>query len=456
MRIEEVSPVEKKLIVTVPWTTVSAKLNDAFRNLGKNVNLKGFRRGKVSRPVLERMFGKRVRAEVAADLVRESFIAATTEHKLEAVAEPRVDEELIIKKGEDFSFEAIVEVRGEVVPKDYTGLPLHRIEASVQDEDLQQAIGHLQRQNTELLPIEGRETLSESDIVAVIVNGSIGEGEDAINLENREMTIDLADDKNEQYPGMVAALVGTPVTREEPLELKLPFPEDYENKELAGKVANLTVEVKDAREQNSPDLDDDFAKDTGKADTLEELETVVRGELAERLADEAKSKEREDILKQLVKRNEVPLATSLIERAVDHKYRQLQMMLGMQPSGEGPSDDLRERLRASAADEVRGQLLLEAIAEKESLEVTDDDVNERVADLAESQNAQPGRLRAEMERDGRLENIQFSLRQDKTLDFLIEKAELVDAPLEDDSASDEDPDSDSEDAPAAPSAGEEE
>src|SRR3990172_6418996 len=100
VRIEDLSPVEKKLIVEVPWPTVSARLNDAYKELGRDVNLKGFRKGKVPRPVLERMFGKRVAADVASQLVRESFVTAITEHKLAVVSEPRIQGELAIKSGQ--------------------------------------------------------------------------------------------------------------------------------------------------------------------------------------------------------------------------------------------------------------------------------------------------------------------------------------------------------------------
>jgi trigger factor len=189
--------------------------------------------------------------------------------------------------------------------------------------------------------------------------------------------------------------------------------------------------VIDAREQSVPALDDEFAVDTGKAETMDELREVVRGELEARLAEEIKSDLQKNALAELVKRNPIPLASSLIDRAAEHKYRQLQMMLGIDPkSGDGPPADIRDRLRDSAADEVRGQLLLEAIADAESIEVTDEELEARIANIAEIQNAQPARLRAEMERDGRIDNLKFSLRQDKVLDFLIDKAVLVDPPEE--------------------------
>ena len=424
LRIEDVSPVEKKLIVEVPWEAVNSKLTAAYKELGKNVQLKGFRKGKVSRAVLERMFGRRVRAEVAADLVRESFVTATTEHDLQAVSEPRVEAaDLEIKKGQAFSFEAIVEVRGDVEAKDYVGMTIPRREGEVSEHDLEHAISHLQRQHTELLPIEGRDTLGEKDIAALKVTGKIGENE----LEDREMTVDLSDDHHETFPGMIKALLGIPVKAENH-PITITFPEDYGHAEVAGTTAELTVTVVDAREQAIPELDDEFAADTGKAETMDQLREVVRGELQERLEEEIKNDLRQAALAELVKRNPIPLASSLIDRATVHKYRQLQQMFGLDFGDEGPSVELRDKLRDSAADEVRGQLLLEAIADAESIEVSDEDVANRVDNIASMQGVQPARLRAEMERDGRLENLRFSLRQDKVLDFLVEKAELVEPP----------------------------
>ena len=126
VRIEDVSPVEKKLFVEIPWETVSEKLANAYRELGKGVALKGFRKGKVPRAVLEQVYGSRVNNEVMYELVRESFLRATREHSLAAVADPRIHEATPIKKGQPFSFQAVIEVRGEIVPQDYAGLPIEK------------------------------------------------------------------------------------------------------------------------------------------------------------------------------------------------------------------------------------------------------------------------------------------------------------------------------------------
>src|SRR5258706_14938852 len=116
VRIEEVSPVEKKMFVEIPWETVSEKLGNAYRELGKGVALKGFRKGKVPRPVLEQVYGQRINAEVAYQLVRESFFRASEEHKLAAVAQPRVEEAAPVRQGQPVTFPGVIDVPGEGLP----------------------------------------------------------------------------------------------------------------------------------------------------------------------------------------------------------------------------------------------------------------------------------------------------------------------------------------------------
>ena len=421
VKIEDVSPVEKKLIVSVPWMTVDSRMGDAFRELAKNVNLKGFRKGKVPRGVLERMFGKRVRAEVAGQLVRESFVTAVTEHNLQAVSEPRVDQFPEIVNGQPFSFAATVEVRADIAVADWKGMQLGKRPVKVDEAAVDMALEQLRREQTELRPIEGRETLIDSDVVAVAIKGTVGEHP----IDRPQLVIDLGDAEREPLPGLRQALVGLPI-KSENHELTIEMPEEHEHHELRGQKAVLTVSVLDARAKDVPELDDELAKDTGRAETLEELRGVVRKELEERVASDIQDEVRKDALAELVKRNPIPVAQSLVERAVENKYQRLRQMLGMNPGDGGELDsDLRDKLRASSLDEVRGQLLLDAIATAENIEVAPEELDERVARVARAQGQAPGRLKQEMERDGRLDSLQFQVRQEKTLDKLVEHAEVT-------------------------------
>ncbi len=421
VRIEEVSPVEKKMIVEIPWETVSAKLNDQYRELSKGVALKGFRKGKVPRPVLEQVYGPRVNAEVAVELVRESFFRANQEHNLAAVAEPRLEEAAPIKKGQPFKFQAIIEVRGEVSPQEYKGLEIERRRLDIDDKAVEESLAQLRREHTELRPIEGRDTTAVGDIVGLSITGTIGEH--AINQP--QFAVDLDDDEREPLPGIRAALTGIPLdTKDKAIELTIP--EDYKDESTRGRKANLVVTIIEARVKDVPALDDEFAKDTGKAETLDGLKAALRKELEDKEQAVIDREAREAVLREVIKKNQIPVASSLVERAVEVQYQRLRQMLGMKPERNAQiPDDLKEKMRPAGADEVRGQLLLEAIADKEKVTVTDDELNKHIEETAKSRNTAPAKLRAEWQRDGRLDNVSYSLRQEKVLKFLVDGAKIT-------------------------------
>src|SRR5215813_4471899 len=392
VRIEDVSPVEKKMFVEVPWETVSQKLGDAYKELGKGVALKGFRKGKVPRPVLEQVYGPRINAEVATQLVRESFFRASEQHKLAPVAEPRVEEAAPIKKGQPFTFAAIIEIRGDVQPHDYTGLPIERRILTVPESAVDEALAQLRREHTELRPIEGRELTAPGDIVGLSVTGTIGEHQ----INQPQFAVDLDDEEREPLPGMRQALTGVPLdTKDKKIEITVP--DDHKDESVRGRKADLTVTILEARAKEVPELDDEFAKDTGKADTLDGLRAALRKELEEREQSVIDREAREGVLRELIKKNQIPVAASLVEHAVEMQYARLRQMLVMKPERGNPglNDELRDKMRPAVADEVRGQLLLEAIADKEGLTIADDELAKHIELTAKQRNVAPAKLRAE-------------------------------------------------------------
>jgi trigger factor len=422
VRIEDVSPVEKRMFVEVPWETVSQKLGDAYKELGKDVALKGFRKGKVPRPVLEQVYGQRINAEVAYQLVRESFFRASKEHNLAAVAEPRVEEAVPIKKGQPFTFAAIIEIRGEIVPHDYTGLAIERRRLDIPETAVDEALAQLRREHTELRPIEGRDVTAAGDIVGLSVTGTIGEHQ----INQPQFAVDLDDDEREPLPGMRQALLGVPFdTKDKKLEITIP--EDFKDESIRGRKAELMVTIIEARAKEVPALDDEFAKDTGKAETLDGLRAALRKDLEDREREVIDREAREAALRELIKNNQIPVAASLVERAVEMQYARLRQMLGMKPERGNPglSGELRDKMRPAGADEVRGQLLLEAIADKEGLTVSDDELTRHIEATAKARNVAPAKLRAEWQRDGRVDNVTYTLRQEKVLAFLVGKAQVT-------------------------------
>jgi len=422
VRIEDVSPVEKKMFVEIPWETVSEKLGNHYKELSKGVALKGFRKGKVPRPVLEQVYGSRVQAEVAYELVRESFFQANQEHNLAAVAEPRVEEAAAIKKGQPFTFAAIIEVRGEVTPVNYTKLPIERRKLSIPETSVDEALAQLRREHTELRPIEGRDVTAAGDIVGLSVTGTIGEHQ----INQPQFAVDLDDEEREPLPGLRQALLGLPLDTKDK-EIEIDLPEDAKDETIRGRKAKLNVTILEVRMKEVPALDDEFAKDTGKGDTLDALKATLRKELETKEQDGIDREACEAVLREVIKNNQIPVASSLVERSVELQYQRLRQMLGMKPERGNPglTNDLKEKMRPAGADEVRGQLVLEAIADKEGLTVTDEEMGKHIEETAKSRNMAPAKLRAEWQRDGRLDNVGYSLRQNKVLKFLVEQATVT-------------------------------
>jgi trigger factor len=425
--VSEISPVEKKVAVEIPWPYVAQKLDEAYKDLSRGVALKGFRKGKVPRPMLEKMFGRQVEQEVIKQLVQESFVTAAHQHDLQPVAEPIVDDAQL-HKGKPFHYSARVEVRSIVEPKEYDGLELSQRAAKVSDEDLDKALERKRQELTEFKPIEGRDALAATDVAVIDVNGTVAERK----FEKEAMMVDLGEAGRDPIPGLLKALVGVPIKAQ---QHEVTFVIDQSGqeskdaaKELQGARAALKITVKEAREKQMPALDDEFAKDTGEADTLVELRDKLRVKL---VADDEKAAREElkgDLVKELLKRNTFVVAPALVERQLDAMIQRTRLgmaMRGIDYRSAGLDEQrMRDELRESANDEVRAAFLIDAIAEKEKVQVSDAELEKKLAELAQSRDKSVPRLKAELQKEGRLDALKHQLREEKTLDLLLSRAKI--------------------------------
>ena len=420
--IEDLSPVEKRVEFELPWADVVPKLEKAYDSLRRGVRLPGFRPGKVPRALIEKMYKRQVEDEVARDPVEHSLGQAIRENQIQPVAPPTV-EELEIKSGAPFKFTARVEVRSQVTPKDYAGVPLTRRPASVTDEAVAEALEGYRRRLTEFKPVEGRTETSDSDLLLVEVSGKVGEHK----LKRRQMAVDLENDTEGALPGLASRLRRKPIGGE-PIEVDYTMSGEGLLPELAGKQVHLHVTIKEVREKKVPALDDEMAKDTGEADTLEGLRGKVRDRLVEGEERRIKGEMTRALIKELIKRNEFAVAPALIDRYATllvNRAKQQLMMMGIDTEG---IDDarMRDEMRAEAEEEARGSILIQAIAEREGITVTDADLQKRIAELAAARNENPKQLRAELEKDQRIHQIEGQIREQKALDMLIAQAKITD------------------------------
>jgi trigger factor len=421
--IEDLSPVEKRVEFELPWTDVAPKLDKAYDSLRKGVRLPGFRPGKVPRALLEKMYRRQVEDEVARELVERSIGQAIRENQIQPVAPPAVAE-IEIKPGSPFKFSARVEVRAQVTPQDYSGVPVSRRPPKVTDEQINEALEGYRRRLTQFKPVDGRSETGPTDLVRVELTGRVGEHK----IKRREVLVDLEDDVGGPLPGLASRLRGKPIGGDGTVEVDYTLPAEGPPAEMAGRHVHLNVAIKEAREKQVPALDDELAKDTGEAETLEGLRAKVREKLVETEQQRIKREVERALVKEIVKRNSFPIAPALIDRFAQALVNRAKNQLVMMGVDVDAFDDerMRREVRAEAEEEARGSILLQTIAEREGHAATDADVQKRLAEMAAARNVSAKQLRAEFEKDGRINQLEAQIREQKTLDMLISQAKITD------------------------------
>ncbi|MDC0721838.1 trigger factor [Nannocystis bainbridge] len=430
-QIEKISAVECRVRVQIPWTEISPRFATKLRDLQGKARLPGFRPGKVPPHMLERMFGKSVREELARELVDETFQAAVTQHSKVPLTQPVLEEGTLVKD-ETFKYAARFEVPPEITPKDYTGIAVRRRPAVADAAKIDAELKAKQEELTELRPLaEGSERTATQpgDVWTVDLDGHIGPQK----IARKDLRVDIGETENEYIPGLAAALASTTldqvgktqVVRFSPTQERL-------KQELRGHEAVLTIGFRDLREKHVPALDDDFARDTGEADSLDALKAKFSERLLEEDKNEAERDARKRLVEVLLERNTFEVAPSLVAREVaaqvDLFKRQVQQQgLTLQRLGV-TEQQLSSQYRPQALFNVKAFLLLDAIGKAENIVVAEDEVEAELKEMAAERNQNIDRLRATMEKNNQLLLLRAQLREEKILDFLMGKAEVTEAP----------------------------
>ncbi|MBI5544790.1 MAG: trigger factor [Deltaproteobacteria bacterium] len=421
--VEEVSPIERRIKVEVEPERVVAELDKTYRKLSRQVRVPGFRPGKVPRRILEVRFKQQVEGDVIQSLVEQTYREAVVAHsELAPVSPPKVTSDEL-KVGEPFRFQAHVEVRPKVDPKDYEGLELKKAPVAIADAQVDAEIDRLRQAMSQLTPVEGRTVAEKGDFAVVHYDGMV-DGKQFAGGKADNVTVELV--PGDFGEGNVEALIGAAIgeTREVPHT----FPADHRLAELAGKVATFKITLDSLKQKKLPEVDDAFAKEVGAGQTLAELKDRIRKDLTERETEKVEHESRSQLLQQLIAKNPFDVPGSMIDRTVE---RMIQGALerftrqGIDPRKmQIDFDRLRESLRPQAETEVRGALLMDAIATKEKIEAKPEDLEERVKKLADKIKAPVEKVRAQVIGQDGGEALGHQVREEKTLAFLEAKAKI--------------------------------
>ena len=388
--VETVDSVRRRLAVEVPAEEVSAEIEKAYAQLARGAKVRGFRQGRVPRPVIERLFGDRVRAEVFEKLIQQSYAEVVEEQRIAAVGHPEIVTEQA-RPGEALRYSATVEVKPEIVVQHYTGLEVERPLVPVTDADVDAFLERLRQSLAHLRPIIDRSTAAVGDVVTVDYQGHV-DGRAVGRGEQREIEIGANGFPREFDQHLVGAAVGSE------LAFAVPYPADYGSAELAGKTVHFHVQVRALSHKDVPPLDDEFAKDHGECSTLDELRRRVRSRLEAEAAQHADEVMRQALLTALADANDIPIPNALVERRtealMEEVWREWQQRR-IRPKNETEAlSRLREELQPRARQQVKIGLLLEAIAREEGVAVSEADVDERIAALVADAGAAADRVRA--------------------------------------------------------------
>ncbi len=413
------------LNVEVGTDKVSQALDKAYKKIVKDVKVPGFRKGRVPRKILEARFGVEVLYEDALDyLFQDTYPHAVEEAGIEPIDRPEI-EDFHIEADQPFTFKAKVMVKPEVTLGQYIDLSLQREGVAVTDEELNRELELLQQRHTQLKAAD--RTVVENGDYAIIDFEGFVDGEPFEGGSGEEYALEIG--SNTFVEGFEEQLIGKNVGDE--LEVNVTFPEDYRAESLAGKPVMFKVAIKEIKVRDIPELDDDFAKEVSEFETLDELKQDIQNKLLENTKERVKRDFENLVVGTVAGNAQIDIPEKMVQDELDFMYQRLAYDFQQQGipldtyleyTGSN-KDQWREESYAEAEKQVRGNLTLEAIAEKEGIMVTDDEIDSKIAELAKNSNQDPAQLRQFMELQGRMDGLINGWTMEKVIDFLVEKNE---------------------------------
>lgn len=423
----KVEKTDKNNELKLEFKIEAAKFDEAIKSVytksAKYFNIPGFRKGKAPMQIVEKQYGSEIFYEDAFnEVVPEVYERELKENNIDAVSKPDIEVKQI-GKGQDLIFTAIVQTKPEVKLGKYKGIQLKKVEYNVSDEDINHELGHMAEKNSRLVVVEDR-AVENGDITVIdfegFVDGTAFEGGKA---ENHELTIG----SNTFIPGFEEQIIGMKINEEKDINVK--FPEEYFSEELKGKDAVFKIKLHEIKKKELPELNDDFAKDASEFDTLDELKNSIKEKLEEENKNKSKYETEEAAIKAIIEEVEVEIPSGMIETEIDNMVKDIETRLmyqGMkfdqylQMVGK-TMEEFRKESEEQATTSVKTRLTLEAIIKAENIVSTEEDINNKVKEMATVY----GKTEEELKQNEQfIKYIEDSIKNEKVIEFIISNAKI--------------------------------
>lgn len=431
VQVEKLENSTVKLTIEVPAEQFDVAMQDVYNRQKKNISIPGFRKGKVPRQMVERMYGPEVFYDDAANqIMPQAYSDAAKESGEDIMSRPTVDI-VQIEKGKPFIFTAEVAVRPDVKLGEYKGVEVTKIDTEVSDEEVETELNNERERNARTITVEDRAIQSGDTAVIDFEGFADGKAFEGGKGENHNLEIG----SGSFIPGFEDQLIGKNSGDE--VEVNVTFPEDYHAEDLKGKDAVFKVKIHEVKAKELPEADDEFAQDVSEFDTIAEYRDSIRKKLEERKADMAKNEQKQEAIDKIVEASEMELPDAIVLTRADEIINQFAQQLAqqglsmdqyMQYAGTD-IDQLRDSVRPEAVTRIKNQLVIDAIAKAENIEITDAEVEEELKKMAEMYNMELDKLKGYMTEE-ETENMKLDLASQKALDLVYDNAVFVDAPEE--------------------------
>lgn len=414
------------LKITVDNNKFEEAVNKAYNKTKGKYNIPGFRKGKAPKVVIETQYGKGVFYNDAIDMLfPEVYPEAIKELNIDPIDRPDLDIEEI-SKDNGLVMVVNVEVKPEFELGAYKGIEISKVDNTVSEEEVEASLNEMLNKNARLTSVEGK-ALENGDTAVIDFEGF----ENGVAFEGgKGENYNLVIGSNTFIPGFEDQLVGKKAGEE--VEVNVTFPETYHAENLAGKPVVFNVKVNDVKVKEVPALDDEFAKDTTEFETLAELKADVKAKLEEQAKNAADAEMKNALVEKVCANTEVEVPEAMVQHQIDNmlmelnyqlQYQGLNLQQLLEMTGRG-LDELREERRADAERLVKSSLILEAIAEKENVEVNDADVDAELEKMAAMYNMEVEKIKSSL-RETDIEDIKGQIKIRKTLDLLVENATIA-------------------------------